>query len=68
MRMMMFRTVLAPLVVTVSGKSFAARSKDRAIGVVPTQRTDIRVRSMSGMLFGLNATSRFVSSQSCLPG
>ncbi len=61
MRMMTLRALL-------SGKSPAAFSSERAMGVVPRQRTSfIRLR-MACALPGAKGTSSLVSSQSCLPG
>ena len=52
----------------VSGKSPAASSKERAIGVVPWARTLPRVCLIIRLLNVPNGTNNSVSSQSCLPG
>ncbi len=66
-RMMMLRTVrVSPR--ACSGKSSAAFSSERAMGVVPRHRVVANVWRMAGMLLGLKGTSRRVSSQSCCPG
>jgi hypothetical protein len=65
--MITFRILRVSLMV-LGGKSPAARSSDRAMGVVPKQRTLCKVLRMAGMLLALKGTSSRVSSQSCFPG